>query len=144
MTISDALLSYPFPKPYQIPIHSTYEKQLKYPTLPAIAFFISTDPDSINVLPAYAVTDEITSGYLPKTVNNLYQEESRQIVEAYGGYVQIIETTTCLTCLYILPINGKKVMRVKRYHIDDLSNKVAETDGSLAQEKELISFLVST
>ncbi|MGI2299251.1 HD domain-containing protein [Candidatus Cardinium hertigii] len=103
---------------------------------------ISTDPNSINVLPAYAVTDEITSGYLPKTINNLYQEESIQIVRAHGGYVQIIETT-CLTCLYILPIDGKNVMRVKRYHIDDLSNKVAETDESLAQEKELISLLVN-
>ncbi|MDN5247272.1 MAG: HD domain-containing protein [Candidatus Cardinium sp.] len=142
-TISDTLLSYPFPKPYQIAIHSTYEKQLKYPTLPALAFLISTDTDSLNILPIYVVTDEITSGYLPKTINNLYQEESRQIVQAHGGYIQIIETETCLTCLYILPIDGKKVMRFKRYHTDDLSNKVAETNESLIQEKELISLLVN-
>lgn len=143
LTISDTLLSYPFPKPYQISMHSTYEKQLKYPTLPALAFLISTDTDSLNILPTYVVTNEITSGYLPKTINNLYQEESRQIVQAHGGYIQIIETETCLTCLYILPVNGKKVMRFKRYHTDDLSNKVAETDESLAQEKELISLLIS-
>jgi len=143
LTILDTFLSYPFPKPYQIAIHSTYEKQLKYPTLPALAFLISTDTDGLNILPTYAVTDEITSGYLPKTINNLYQEESKQIVQAHGGYIQIIETETCLTCLYILPIDGKKVMKVKRYHTDDLSNKVAETDESLAQEKEIISLLVN-
>ncbi|MEF2229266.1 MAG: HD domain-containing protein [Candidatus Cardinium sp.] len=143
LTISDTLLSYPFPKPYQIAIHSTYEKQLKYPTLPALAFLISTDTDSLNILPTYVITDEITSGYLPKTINNLYQEESRQIVQAHGGYIQIIETETGLTCLYILPIDGKKVMRFKRYHTDDLSNKVAETNESLIQEKEVISLLVS-
>ncbi|TSJ81123.1 MAG: HD domain-containing protein [Candidatus Cardinium sp.] len=34
-------------------------------------------------------------------------------------------------------------MRVKRYLTDDLSNKVAETDESLIQEKELISLLVN-
>ncbi|WP_243018681.1 sodium:solute symporter family transporter [Candidatus Cardinium hertigii] len=142
LTIADTLLSYPFPKPQQLSIHSTHEKQLRSPILPALAFSISTGTDSINILPNYVVTDEITSGYLPKTINNLYQEESRQIVQAHGGYIQVIETATGLTCVYILPIDGKKVMRFKRYHTDDLSNKVAETYASLAQEKELISLLV--
>lgn len=138
LTISDTLLSYPFPKPYQIAIHSTQEKQLKAPILSALAFTISTDTNRLNISPTYVVTDAITSGYLPKNINNLYQEESRQIVQAHGGYIQYIETETSLTCLYILPIDGKKVMQFKRYHTDDLSNKVAETNESLAQEKELI------
>ncbi|TDG94790.1 sodium:solute symporter family transporter [Cardinium endosymbiont of Culicoides punctatus] len=142
LNILDTLLSYPFHKPSQETIHSAYEKQLKSPILSALAFSISTDTDSLNVLPVYEVTDEITSVYLPKTINNLYQEESRQIVQAHGGYIQTIETETSLTCLYILPIDDTKVMRFKRYHTDDLSNKVAETLTSLSQEKELISLLI--
>lgn len=35
-------------------------------------------------------------------------------------------------------------MRLKRYHTDELSNKVAEANESLAQENELISLLVSS
>lgn len=143
LTISGTLLSYPFPKSYQVDIHSTYEKQLKSPILPALAFSISTDTNRPNISPTYVVADEIISGYLPKTINNLYQEESKQIVQAHGGYTQTIETATGLTCIYVLPTDGKKVMRFKRYHTDDLSNKVSETDESLAQEKELISLLVS-
>lgn len=142
LTISDTFLSYPFPKPYQGAIHNAYEKQLIPPTLSALAFYISTDIDSLNVLHTYEVTDDIISGYLPKEINNLYQEESRQIIQAHGGYIQIIETETRLTCLYILPIDGREVMRFKRYHINDLSNKVAETPTSLDQEQELISLLV--
>ncbi|TSJ81268.1 MAG: sodium:solute symporter family protein [Candidatus Cardinium sp.] len=144
LTISDTLLSYPFPRPYQVAIHSTHEKQLRAPILPALAFSISTDTDRPNISPAYAVTDEIDSCCLPKTINNLYQEESKQIVQAHGGYIETIDTETSLTCLYILPINGKKVMRFKPYHTDDLLNKIAETDESLAQEQELVSLLTST
>ncbi|TDG95043.1 HD domain-containing protein [Cardinium endosymbiont of Culicoides punctatus] len=136
-------MSYPFPNPYQAVIHSTHEKQLKSPVLPALVFSMSTDTDKPNILLTYEVTDELRSGYLPKTINNLYQEESRQIVQAHGGYMETIETETGLTCLYILPIDGKKVMRFKRYHTNDLSNKVAETAASLAQEKELIRLVVS-
>ncbi|MDD9139355.1 MAG: HD domain-containing protein [Candidatus Cardinium sp.] len=143
LTISDTLLSYPFPKPYQVATGSTYEKQLSSPILSALAFSISTHTDRLQLLPTYVVTDETASGYLPKTINNLYQEESRQILQAHGGYIQTIETETSLTCLYILPIDGRKVMRFKRYHTDDLFNKVAETAISLAQEKELISLLVN-
>ena len=143
LTISDTLLSYPFPEPNQVSIRSTHEKQLKAPILSALAFSISTDADRPNISPTYVVTDELTSDYLPKTIHNLYQEESRQMVQAHGGYIETIETETGLTCLYILPIDGKKVMQFKRYHTDDLSNKVAETDESLAQEKELIRLLVS-
>lgn len=125
-------------------MHSTHEKQLSAPILSALAFSISTGTDRPNISPTYVVTDEINSCYLPKTINNLYQEESRQMVQAHGGYIQTVETETGLTCIYILPIDGKKVMRFRQYHTDDLSNKVAETDESLAQEKELISLLAST
>ncbi|MGI2257709.1 sodium:solute symporter family transporter [Candidatus Cardinium hertigii] len=143
LTISDTLLSYPFPEPNKLSIHSTHEKQLKSPILSSLAFYISTDTDKPNISPTYVVTDNINSCFVPKTINNLYQEESRQMVQAHGGYIETIETETGLTCLYILPIDGKKVMQFKRYHTDDLSNKVVETDASLSQEKELIKLLVS-
>ncbi|WP_342265637.1 HD domain-containing protein [Cardinium endosymbiont of Philonthus spinipes] len=137
LTITNTLVSYPY---YT---RNDHEKQLIPPILPALAFSISTETDSPEILPTYEITDKIPLGYLPKTINNLYQEESRQIVQAHGGYMQTIETATSLTCLYILPVDGKKVMQFKRYHTNDLSNKVAETDESLAQEKALISLLIS-
>ena len=42
----------------------------------------------------------------------------------------------------MLPLDGRKVMHLKRYHTDDLFQEVAETFTSLAQEKELIDLLV--
>ena len=143
LSISDTLLYYPFPKPHQVSIHSTTEKQVTVPILSALAFAISTNTDKPNIAPTYTVIDDIDACCLPKAINNLYKEESKQIVQAHGGYIQTIETETGLTCLYILPIDGKNVMQFKRYHTDDLFDKIAENYASLTQEKELISLLVS-
>ncbi|WP_243516975.1 sodium:solute symporter family protein [Candidatus Cardinium sp. cBcalN1] len=141
LTISDTLLIYPDPKHYQETANSVYEKKSKPPILSALAFCITTETVHPKILASYDVTDEITSVYLPKTTENLYQAESRQIIQAHGGYIQITETETSLTCLYLLPIDGRKVMRFKRYHTDDLLNKVAETPMSLNKEQELITLL---
>ncbi|MDD9140203.1 MAG: hypothetical protein NQ127_04810, partial [Candidatus Cardinium sp.] len=73
-----------------------------------------------------------------------YQLESKQIVEAHGGYVEIIESPTKVNCLYVFPIDGRKVMRFKTYDpVDLVANTLAETEESLAQEQELIGLLTT-
>ncbi|WP_339044032.1 HD domain-containing protein [Cardinium endosymbiont of Tipula unca] len=134
LTITDTTLRYDYAKALQ-----SGRKGL---TLQAIAFFISTDPKVQDALPAYDIIDEITPIYLPKTEAQLYQAESRQIVQAHGGYVEIVEVEKKLTCLYVLPIAGKNVMRFKTYDPATLASDMAETSESLAQEKELIALVI--
>ncbi|ROT47418.1 sodium:solute symporter family protein [Candidatus Cardinium hertigii] len=111
-------------------------------TLPALAFFISTDVSTQNTLPVYDISDEPTSIHVPKTEKQFYQAESRQIVQAHGGYMELIETNEIVTCLYVLPLDGQKVMRFKTYDPADLvAGKLAETAESLAQEQELVELL---
>ncbi|TDG95783.1 sodium:solute symporter family protein [Cardinium endosymbiont of Culicoides punctatus] len=112
-------------------------------TLTALAFCISTDSNLPNISPLYDITNEVTSVFLPKTEAQLYQAESRQIVQAHGGYVEIIETKNDLTCLYILPVSGEQVMHFKTYDPATLASEIAETPESLIQEKELITLLTA-
>ncbi|MCT4696936.1 sodium:solute symporter family protein [Candidatus Cardinium sp. TP] len=140
LTIADTLLAYHAHKHNQLAIDNI--KPLSHPLLPALAFCISTDTATPNLLPTYVITDEVIAAYLPKETHSLYQVESRQIVQAHGGYTAITETAESLTFLYVLPLCGKKVMRLKRHHMEDLFQEVAETVESLAQEKELIHLLV--
>ncbi|MDD9139925.1 MAG: hypothetical protein NQ127_03270, partial [Candidatus Cardinium sp.] len=109
--------------------------------LPALCFCFSTDTIVHTALPVYIVSGMVNAP-LPTAAKTFYQIESRQITEAHGGYVEIIENESSLTCLYVLPIQGDKVMRFKNYKPADLVvNKLAETAESLAQEKELITLL---
>ncbi|WP_419241075.1 sodium:solute symporter family protein [Cardinium endosymbiont of Nabis limbatus] len=119
LTITDTTLQY----------HSTNGMQTNNaPTLlPALAFLISTDTHAQSAQATYTVTDEITPVYLPKTEKQLYQAESRQIVQAHGGYVEIIETQKKLTCLYVLPIAGENVMHFKSYNPADLTPTICPT-----------------
>ncbi|WP_339044526.1 hypothetical protein [Cardinium endosymbiont of Tipula unca] len=73
-------------------------------SLSALAFCMSTDYGPKSILQVYDIIDEDSPVFLPKTEAQLYQAESRQIVQAHGGYVEIIETKDQLTCLYVLPI----------------------------------------
>lgn len=80
--------------------------------LPAIAFRMSTNihPQGIYVVAGeYLLLDEGTPIFLPRTETELYQSESKQIVQAHGGYSEIIENEDSLTCLYVLPVAGKSV-----------------------------------
>ena len=113
LTITDTMLHYNYTNAIQTSKAAA--------TLPALAFFISTDTGVQSALPTYDITDEITPVYLPKTEKQLYQAESRQIVQAHGGYVEVIETKETLTCLYVLPITGEKVMHFKTYDPADLT-----------------------
>ncbi len=135
LTIADTTLRYDYARV----IH------LKRPIfcLPALTFCISTHVGPQKVLTVYDVTDEATSVFLPKTEAQLYQAESRQIVQAHGGYVAITETKDRLTCLYVLPILGKHVMHFKTYDPAALTRDIAETPVSLAQEKELVTLLTT-
>ncbi|TSJ80641.1 MAG: hypothetical protein NMK33_04225 [Candidatus Cardinium sp.] len=123
LTIADTTLRYNDTKATQTNKEAT--------TLPALAFFISTDTTVQSTLPVYDITDEIRFVYLPKTEEQLYQAESRQIVQAHGGYVEIIETKENLTCLYVLPVAGEKVMHFKTYNPADLTDQIATTAESL-------------
>lgn len=136
LTISDTTLRYNYA------IASTSGQALL--NLPALAFCFSTETSIQNILPIYDIKDTLVPTWVPKTENQFYQVESKQIVQAHGGYAEIIETQQVLTCFYVLPVNGKKVMQVKIYDPADLAaNKVAETPESLAQEKELFFLLTS-
>ncbi|MBX9890614.1 MAG: HD domain-containing protein [Amoebophilaceae bacterium] len=110
--------------------------------LPGLAFVMSTDTTKQSVSPVYDITDEVTPVYLPKTEDQLYQAESRQIIQAHGGIsASVIETETVLTYFYVLPVMGQSVMRFKTYDPTALASDIAETEESLAQEKELVELL---
>jgi hypothetical protein len=83
--------------------------------LPALAFCFSTETTKQNIASAYDIKDLSLLTYIPKTEKQFYQWESRQIVQAHGGYTEIIETSAMLTCLYILPVEGRQVMHFKNY-----------------------------
>ncbi|TDG95402.1 Bifunctional (p)ppGpp synthase/hydrolase RelA [Cardinium endosymbiont of Culicoides punctatus] len=115
--------------------------------LPALAFRMSTniDPEGIYVVSGeYLLLDEGTPIFLPRTETELYQSESKQIVQAHGGYSEIIENEDSLTCLYVLPVAGKSVMQFTNHDPADMSNKIAETRESLAQERELVAILTTS
>ena len=112
-------------------------------TLPALAFWFSTDATIKYTLPTYAIKNILTSTHIPLTENKLYQEESSQIVTSHGGYVKIIETQYDLTCLYVWPVAGKKVMRFKTYDPMQLNSMIRETPESIAQEQELITLITN-
>ncbi|AWN81591.1 sodium:solute symporter family protein [Candidatus Cardinium hertigii] len=113
-------------------------------TLPALAFRFSTDTSLPNLKPSYRITAMNANSTLPASEAQFYQLESKQIVEAHGGYVEIIESPTQVNCLYVFPLDGRKVMRFKTYDPADLvANKIAETAESLAQEQELIGLLTA-
>lgn len=107
LTIMDTMLRYRDANAIQTDQQTT--------TLPALAFFISTDTSIQHAQPIYDSTDEATLVYLPKTEQQLYQAESRQIVRAHGGYIEVIENKEYVTALYILPIAGETVMHFKTY-----------------------------
>ncbi|MDD9140089.1 MAG: sodium:solute symporter family protein [Candidatus Cardinium sp.] len=93
-------------------------------TLPALAFCFSTDTILPNLKPSYRITGMNANSTLPASEAQFYQLESKQIVEAHGGYIEIIENPTAVSCLYIFPLDGRKVMRFKTYDPADL---VADT-----------------
>ncbi|MDD9139541.1 MAG: hypothetical protein NQ127_01255 [Candidatus Cardinium sp.] len=63
---------------------------------------------------------------------------------AHGGYVAIKETSKTITALYVLPVEGEKVMRFKNYDPAYLAaNKQAETAATIIQENELIDLLTT-
>ncbi|WP_133282186.1 sodium:solute symporter family protein, partial [Cardinium endosymbiont of Culicoides punctatus] len=128
LTIVDTTLKYYYQGVNQ-------EKDSLSEQLGALAFCMSTSAHPEHILSTYQVDDMPTTVFLPKTASKLYQVESRHIVQAHGGYVEITETEEKLVCLYILPINGKRFMRLKTYDPVDLDREVAETPESLAQEK---------
>ncbi|WP_184891108.1 sodium:solute symporter family protein [Candidatus Cardinium hertigii] len=137
LTIADTVLHYNKPIIPQSTGHGTL-------MLPALAFCMSTDTTVQKILSGYEVRDELTAFHLPKTEKEVYQTESRQIVQAHGGYTEIIDTESALTCLYVLPVAGTRVMHFKTYDPTDLvADKIAETPESLAQEKELIALLTT-
>ncbi|AWN81598.1 hypothetical protein [Candidatus Cardinium hertigii] len=84
-------------------------------TLPALAFCFSTDTSLPNLKSSYSVSQVVTFTALPAGEAQFYQLESKQIVEAHGGYVEIIESPTKVSCLYVFPLDGRKVMRFKTY-----------------------------
>ncbi|TDG94185.1 Bifunctional (p)ppGpp synthase/hydrolase RelA [Cardinium endosymbiont of Culicoides punctatus] len=131
LTIVDTTLKYYYQDVNQ-------EKDSLSEKLDALAFCMSTSAHPEHILSTYQVDDMPTTVFLPKTASKLYQVESRHIVQAHGGYVEITETEEKLVCLYILPIAGKRFMRLKTYDPVDLDREVAETPESLAQEKELV------
>lgn len=133
LTLADTLLRYDYA--HTIP---SGEKTL---TLPAVAFVISTDASIQHVAHIYDITHDGSYIHLPKSENQLYQAESREIVQAHGGYATITETKSVLTYCYVLPVTGQKVMRFKTYDPTVLSCKISETAESLAQEKELVTLL---
>ncbi|WP_162534198.1 hypothetical protein [Candidatus Cardinium hertigii] len=92
--------------------------------LPALCFCFSTDTIVHTALPVYIVSGMVNAP-LPTAAKTFYQIESRQITEAHGGYVEIIENESSLTCLYVLPIQGDKVMRFKNYKPADLVVKIS-------------------
>ncbi|MDD9140011.1 MAG: sodium:solute symporter family protein, partial [Candidatus Cardinium sp.] len=113
-------------------------------TLPALAFCFSTDTILPNLKPSYRITAMNANSTLPASEAQFYQLESKQIVEAHGGYIEIIESPTKVSCLYVFPIDGRKVMRFKTYDPTDLvANTLAETAESVAQEQELIELLTA-
>ncbi|AWN81590.1 sodium:solute symporter family protein [Candidatus Cardinium hertigii] len=113
-------------------------------TLPALAFCFSTDTSLPNLKPSYSIVGMNANVTLPASEAQFYQLESKQIVEAHGGYVEIIESPTKVSCLYVFPLDGRKVMRFKTYDpVDLLANTLAETEESLAQEQELIGLLTT-
>ncbi|WP_419241074.1 sodium:solute symporter family transporter [Cardinium endosymbiont of Nabis limbatus] len=112
-------------------------------TLPALAFCMSTDAAMQNIQLVYDITDEAAYTHLPKSENHLYQAESRQIVQAHGGYATILDTQSVLTYCYVLPIAGQKVMRFKTYDPTVLNHKISETAESVAQEQELTELLIA-
>ena len=137
LTIADAALNYTEPL---LPQPTEQETLI----LPALAFCMSTDTSVQNTLSVYDVRDELTTFPLPKTEKEFYQIESRQIVQAHGGYIEITENESVLTCLYVWPVAGKRVMHFKTYDpVDLVAGKIAETPESLAQEKELIALLTT-
>ncbi|MDD9140157.1 MAG: hypothetical protein NQ127_04580, partial [Candidatus Cardinium sp.] len=93
-------------------------------TLPALAFCFNTDTTLPNLKPSYSVPQAVVSTALPASEAQFYQLESKQIAEAHGGYVEIIESPTQVNCLYVFPLDGRKVMRFKTYDPADL---VADT-----------------
>ncbi|AWN81510.1 sodium:solute symporter family protein [Candidatus Cardinium hertigii] len=112
--------------------------------LPALAFCFSTDTSLPNLKPSYRITAMNANITLPASEAQFYQLESKQIVEAHGGYVEIIESPTQVSCLYVFPLDGRKVMRFKTYDpVDLVANKISETAESLAQEQELIGLLTA-
>ncbi|MDD9140091.1 MAG: sodium:solute symporter family protein, partial [Candidatus Cardinium sp.] len=56
-------------------------------TLPALAFCFSTDTSLPNLKPSYRITAMNANTTLPASETQFYQLESKQIVEAHGGYV---------------------------------------------------------
>ncbi|AWN81616.1 sodium:solute symporter family protein [Candidatus Cardinium hertigii] len=113
-------------------------------TLPALAFCFSTDTSLPNLKPSYRITAMNANITLPASEAQFYQLESKQIVEAHGGYVEIIESPTQVNCLYVFPLDGRNVMRFKTYNpADMIANTIAETAESLAQEQELIGLLTT-
>ncbi|WP_339044186.1 sodium:solute symporter family protein [Cardinium endosymbiont of Tipula unca] len=135
LTIVDTTLRYDYAKATQL------EKSAH--VLSALAFCMSTHSKPEIVLPVYDMMNEATPVYLPKAAAQLYQAESRQIVQAHGGYIAATETKDKLTCLYVLPVAGKNVMHFKTYDPTDLGSEIAETPESLAQEKELVTLLTT-
>ncbi|MDD9140085.1 MAG: HD domain-containing protein [Candidatus Cardinium sp.] len=120
------------------------ESDLPSLILPALAFCFSTDTSLPNLKPSYSITAMNANSTLPASETQFYQLESKQIVEAHGGYVEIIESPTAVSCLYVFPLDGRKVMRFKTYDPTDLvANTLAETAESLAQEQELIALLTA-
>lgn len=132
LTIADTLLQYDYAENVSI--------EQSPLTLPALVFVFSTDMIRQKLASLYIIAQTTTP--LPTSQEQFYQIESRQMVEAHGGYTAIIENEVSLTCLYVLPINGQQVMQFKNYDSADLvSNKLAETAESIAQEKALVTGL---
>ncbi|AWN82042.1 sodium:solute symporter family protein [Candidatus Cardinium hertigii] len=133
-TIADSLLQYNYDRdtPAADPLR-----------LPALAFCFTTDTKLPQTLPVYNIAEpRVTAA--PLTDKHLYQIECRQMVEAHGGYVAIQETADAIQALYVLPIEGQKVMRFKNYDPVYLAaHKQAETAESIAQENELIALLAN-
>lgn len=113
-------------------------------SIPALAFAFSTDTNIQDILAVYDIKSAYMPAYIPTTVTQFYQVESRQITEAHGGYAQVTENEGKIDCLYVWPINGKQVIRFKTYDTANLTaGRIAETPESLAQEKALIELLSS-
>ncbi|WP_243017867.1 sodium:solute symporter family protein [Candidatus Cardinium hertigii] len=133
LTIADTVLRYDYENTIPSNNHAL--------TLRALAFFISTDNHMPSVKRIYDIKHDALYNHLPNSENQLYQAESRQIVQAHGGYDTIIQTKETLTYGYVLPVNGEKVMRFKTYDPTALSYKTSETEESIAQEQELVALL---
>ncbi|MBX9890295.1 MAG: HD domain-containing protein [Amoebophilaceae bacterium] len=127
LTITDATLEYL----YHIPSDQVEPTRF----VPALAFHITHKcpqaetpavyPIDLNVMPYDDLkTTDMTA---------LAAYESIRIVDAHGGY----STVTLLDRLYVLPINGKQVVRGKTYKPEHLFMHVVETKESLALEQQL-------